>query len=1270
MGLIRWLINLVKQRQKVAGEKSWEQVNQQVIALYQQGMFYAAAVIAEQALDLALCLYQGDHRNVANSLNNLALLYDSQGRYSEAEPVYQQALAMWQRLFEGDHPNVATSLNNLAGLYNSQGRYSEAEPLYQQALAMFQRLFEGDHPNVALSWNNLALLYNSQGRYSEAEPLYQQALRMWQRLFGGDHPDVALSLNNLAGLYNSQGRYSEAEPVYQQALRMWQRLFEGDHPDVALSLNNLAGLYYSQGKYSEAEPLYQQALGMWQRLFEGDHPNVATSLNSLALLYNSQGRYSEAEPLLQQALAMRQRLFEGDHPDVAASLNTLALLYNSQGRYSEAEPLHQQALRMWQHLFGGDYPDVALSLNNLAELYQYQGRYSEAESLLAQGLAMTQRLFEGDHPYVAKSLNNLALLYDSQGKYSEAESLCQQALAMIQHLFEGDHPDVAASLNTLALLYNSQGKYSEAESLCQQGLAMIQRLFEGDHSSVAASLNNLAVLYGSQGRYTEAEPLLQQALAMRQRLFKGDHPDVATSLNSLAILLALTDRPTQALELMQQAARMEGRMIRRQFAYSSEHDRFTYLDTIRNTLETLLSLVWRYLSDSPEAVQIALDVVLQRKSLSASALAAFNYALYSGRYPHLQEEFTQLRRLQAELVHLTFDPPLPDPKVPVETYQSLRKAHQQKLAELEAQCQQLEKQLASQVPEIQLQEQECDRRAVALELPSGSTLVEFVRFRLFDFTAPEKTRWQTAQYVAFILPAQQPDAVQMIKLGEAEPIDKLIRVFREASAKPGNLLGARKKQQTPDADNATVGEKLRQQIFDPILAGLRNPVSWRNRVSEDSPPRNPVFLKNRVSKEHFFIAPDGDLNLLPFQILPMPETDKLLMDEYTISYLSVGRDILRRKVETNRPVSDALIIANPDFNLAVRSEDFSPSSPRSQVQPGNAFREVLPPQLSALSSIFHPVPETGFLGKRVAEKLGVKPYLQQEALEPILTSSKCPRLLMIATHGYFAEENQPDYLNLIVQLLNSAEGDELEILRNNPQLLDDKLPEIMEDIANYLAANDNENSANKLRNFTTELPKIIKELNPNNAENRLTTAPVENPMMRSGLAFAGAETWLKGGELPKEAGKGFLFAQDIIGIDLWDNEIAILVACETAIGDIKNGEGVFGLRRAFAVAGAKTLVMSLWSVPTKATVLLMERFFDNLQGGLRRVDALQEAQNYIRRITIQELQQFSLGREVIDELLTLQMLSESRLSCQEFRPIEHQFFWGAWVCQGETTELK
>ncbi|OUL17532.1 tetratricopeptide repeat protein, partial [Nostoc sp. 106C] len=101
------------------------------------------------------------------------------------------------RLFPNDHPDVAQSLNNLAALYNSQGRYNEAEPLLIEALAMTKRLFAADHPNVATSLNNLAALYNSQGRYSQAEPLYIDALAMCQRVLGVNHPSTATIRENL-----------------------------------------------------------------------------------------------------------------------------------------------------------------------------------------------------------------------------------------------------------------------------------------------------------------------------------------------------------------------------------------------------------------------------------------------------------------------------------------------------------------------------------------------------------------------------------------------------------------------------------------------------------------------------------------------------------------------------------------------------------------------------------------------------------------------------------------------------------------------------------------------------------------------------------------------------------------------------------------------------------------------------------------------------------------------------------------------------------------
>ncbi|CAD5931631.1 Kinesin light chain 4 [Planktothrix agardhii] len=1116
-------------------------------------------------------------------------------------------------------------------------------------------------------WEKLSIdvveLYE-QGEFHEAIILAKKALGLAQSLYQGDHLNIVTSLNNLAALYYYQGKLSEAEPLHQQALAMRQRLFEGDHADVVESFNNLAFFYSSQGKWSEAEPLLQQALAMTQRLFEGDHADVVESFNNLAFFYSSQGKWSEAEPLLQQALAMTQRLFEDDHADVALSLNNLAVFYSSQGKWSEAEPLLQQALAMTQRLFEDDHADVAGSLNNLAELYRSQGKLSEAEPLYQKALAITQRLFEGDHADVALSLNNLAVFYYSQGKWSETEPLLQQALAMTQRLFEGDHPNIATCLNNLAELYRSQGKLSEAEPLYQQALAMIQRLFEGDHPNIAISLNNLAELYRSQGKLSEAEPLYQQALAMTQRLFEGNHPDVVSSLNNLALLLIKSDRPTEALELMHQAIAMDDRLLRANFAYSSERDRLTYIDNIRYRFDLFLSLISTYFSDSTEAAKIALDVVIQRKCITATALAAFNFAIYSERYSHLQPEFQRLRSLREQLTHLMFDPPFIQPQEPQEQYRLRRREHQKSVTELQQECEQIEKQLASQVPEIQLQDQETDRRAVALALPEGSALVEFVRFDVYDFKAYQ---WQPAQYLAFVLPAQKPDAVQMILLGDAEPIERLIKVFRETMISEPRLkdLGMRHKGQPPQQISyLEAGIKLREAIYNPILEQV-----------------------NLAEYSHLIIAPDYELCLVPFGILP--EEGRLLIDRYQISYLSTGRDILRGTIETERPASPPFIMADPDFNLS-RSEGFSPQkSPEGLTTNGDESPEGLTTNdvIKRLGGeYFDPLPETGILAETVAQKLGVKPYLQQQALEPLFGRVNCPNILLIATHGYFNSGDNP-YFKLIQSLLQCPQGEEQEILQNHPNLLNQTLINCLETVIDSVNKQGEINTASWLQNFIPVVQQIIQNSETKNSSippllsgvrgdqiqglrnsDRFSTPTIDNSLMRSGLALAGANTWKLGGNLPPEAGKGFLFAQDVAVLDLWANELTILIACESGLGDVKIGEGVLGLRRAFAVSGCKTLVMSLWSVPTKASILLMNQFLDLLKSGYGRYDALIRAQEYIRSVKIEELQQFPLGEEILAELVEHRslMLDDIKNS-PNFQPLAHPYFWAAWVCQGNTT---
>lgn len=173
-------------------------------------------------------------------------------------------------------------------------------------------------------------------------------------------------------------------------------------------------------------------------------------------------------------------------------------------------------------------------------------------------------------------------------------------------------------------------------------------------------------------------------------------------------------------------------------------------------------------------------------------------------------------------------------------------------------------------------------------------------------------------------------------------------------------------------------------------------------------------------------------------------------------------------------------------------------------------------------------------------------------------------------------------------------------------------------------------------------------------------------MIRGYLAFAGANTWRKGEALPPEAGKGRLLAQDIAGIDLWENELTILIACQTGLGDVQSGEGVFGLRRAFAVAGCKALIMSLWSVPTSASLLLMDVFLTHVQQGLGKREALVKAQNYVRSITIEELQILPIGRDILDEFKKkARKFEEFSKNNPDYQLLSHPYFWGAWISQGE-----
>ncbi|CAD5950801.1 Kinesin light chain [Planktothrix rubescens] len=887
-----------------------------------------------------------------------------------------------------------------------------------------------------------------------------------------------------------------------------------------------------QGALTEGIAVAEQALELACYLWGKNHPNIAASCNNLAELYRSQGRYSEAEPLYLESVAIIRQSLPPNHADLARGFNNLAVLYESQGRYSEAEPLYLEAVAIIRQSLPPNHPDLAGHLNNLAVLYESQGRYSEAEPLYLEAVAIDRQALSPNHPRLATHLNNLANLYRSQERYSEAEPLLLEAVAIDRQALSPNHPHLAMHLNSLAELYKAQGRYSEAEPLYLEAVAIDRQALPPNHPHLATLLNNLAALCTGQGRYSEAEPLYLEALAIVRQALSPNHPDLATHLSNLATFLVATERPGGAFLLMQEALKIEDYNIRQRFGSGSERDRLNYLKAIRHNFEAFLSLVCQYFPQQPQAVQAAFDLVLRRKCLTASAQAAQNLALASGRYPHLLPQVQELRKITDKIISLT---------ISLASQFEQRDDILEQIGTLQKQADEINRLLAREIPEVQLQNALPDRQAVALELPLGSTLLEFVHFRVYDFTAPEQEHWKPARYLAFILPAQQPDQVAMVDLGDAAEIDRLIRLFRAGVSLPPDNF-------SPPQENA-IGRLDFGDEEEVVVRSSSSFVSHGQGLRRLLLDRVFQVLDDLSPARSFIIAPDSNLNLLPFQLLTQ-ENGRLLIEDYSISYLSVGREILRKTIVSHAIPSAPLIMADPNFDYPQPFPEVEDNIVENTTQNCNIELNTNEPEtlLQTLSGCKR-VLGTRFLGETVAKLLNVKPYLENEARESYLHRHKSPKILLFATHGLFVGQKQEqNYHHLIQDLLSCPQGEEINLLKNHQDLWNKDLLALILLYADLYKENNRQNLADFLNSCANFIESEIKPSSENQFSN------VEDPMLRSVLALTGTNTVLRGQPLSEEYGKGLVFALDVAALDLWATEISILSACQTGLGDLASGE--------------------------------------------------------------------------------------------------------------------
>ena len=918
----------------------------------------------------------------------------------------------------------------------------------------------------------------------------------------------AITLNKQVDNLSSQGKYAEATPLMIETLKIYRKILGDKHPDTAENINDLAEIYMVQAQYAKAEPLYLEALKIRREVLGNKHRDTASSINDLAELYFEQALYAKAEPLYLEVLKIRREVLGDKDPDTAFSISSLGLLYQKQAQYAKAEPLYLEALKIRREVLGYKHPKTTISINNLGGLYSDQAQYAKAEPLLIEALKINREVLGYKHPTTAISINNLAMLYSHQAQYAKAEPLYLEAHKIKRETLGDKYPDTATSIYNLGRLYYRQSLYAKAEPLLVEALKIRRETLGDKHPDTAMSINSLGVLYSDQAQYAKAEPLYLEALRI-----STDHLQ-ATSI-------------------------IQGENAQILMANNSKY----FLNSF------LTNALGNHTPGGGYDHVLSWKGMIYRRQKLLRAL--------QGNDP-LKIELSDTIRQLATLLNSTPKP-------------GEEQAFQDKVKNLSDKKEELEKELAKQIPSLNL------AKVTPADLQNliapDAALIDIFQYRHSSPSKEAKGGQVFEQrYAAWVIRKYMP--IVRLELGSAEDINNLVFQWRSS-------LSTRKSPSEGPQDPALA---LREKVWLPIA-------------------------KHLEGAKTVIISPDGMLGTLPFTALPGEDIKKYLIEERNIAvvpFLQTLPELLAKKEST--VIASMLALGDVAYDV----EAISPSSSTSILlavrgEKGAKWNR-LPGTKAEVLSI-----ENSF--RKYFPSGSLVELNQNKASEQsVRESAPKSKYLHFATHGFFANES--------IKAMSAKRDD-------NKRMMGEKV-----------------------------------------------VVTGENPGLLSGLVLAGANLPPKGNgddgiltaseaNLPPKGNgdDGILTASEVAELDLTGVELAILSACETGLGKTAGGEGIFGLQRAFQLAGARTVVASSWKVPDLSTKELMVRFYGNLwEKKMGKLEALREAQLWVMK----EGKAAGLDRGIDDESVVVKETKKEPVKVVgstkgEMLPPK---YWAAWILSG------
>jgi CHAT domain-containing protein/tetratricopeptide (TPR) repeat protein len=936
------------------------------------------------------------------------------------------------------------------------------------------------------------------------------------------------------------------------------------------------------------------------------HPRVGLlairpCLAGLLLCFAAGPGWGQPVPLKDEPAAQERRKLEQQ----AAALARQANQRSQEGRLDEAVRLWARVVEILRRAYPparypDGHPDLAGSLHNLGTMLLARGELARAEPLLREALATYRKLypperFPDGHPGLATSLNNLGYVLLARGELARAEPLCREALAMRRKLyppgrFPDGHPDLAGSLTSLATLLRARGELARAEPLYREALATYRKLypperFPDGHPELATSLNNLGGVLLARGELARAEPFYNDALAMRRKLypparFPDGHPDLARSLNNLGSLLQDRGALARAEPLYREALAMYRKVYPPERYPVGHPDLATSLNNLGKLLQARgdLARAEPYYHDA---------LAICRKLYPAER--------FPDGHPDLAGCLTNLAYLLMERGELARAEPLLGEAVAMQ--QRLVSALLAGSAEAQALnflahlpfSRDLYLSLTRELPD------RTDSAYHALWHAKGAVARMLQQRRLALLAASDQTTRDLARQLA---------ATRLALAG-------LLRPGAAAAPERVRELGDRK-------------EELEKQLADrlPLYQALRERLK---RGPADLVPLLPADVVFCDLARYWHIGHD-------------PQVPGAKGARWTPCYvafvLSRGRPLRRVELGEAAPTDEALAAWRRGLQAGKAA---SPAAVTLRKRLWRPLEEVFPAEARTVLV----TPDAALTGLPWAALPGRRPgtvLLEEYAVATVpsgqfllgLLSAPAPRRqgpgLLLAAGGIDYDGPARPVQVAAARGLARAAGKGPALWAALPGTRRELAA--VRRLAGKRAVVELAGAAAGTGRLLAELPRArwahlathgffadpavrsVLQLTPQDYERGRRGERVglaaRSPLVLSGLVCAGANRPAQDAE---EGDGGILTAEAIAGLDLGGLELAVLSACDTGLGDAGGGEGVFGLQRAFHLAGARSTVAGLWKVDDAATQALMREFYRNLwEKGLPRLEALRRAQ--------------------------------------------------------------